>query len=233
MDSNSFWKFYLICCRVADTGLRSGVESEAVRWSRIPYDTRGRGRIFCPTVQLDHFYITLLSWEFLLNRYNFLWNFCWNIILAVYHDFHWVLVATKLLAAKLHSLYVKESEWEIWKVRSWSRNFERVGVGVRHFTSDSATLDAILEWWPLLAWPWWCNRKGCNRDFLTDHKFSMGLRSGEFPDQSITFNSAFWKSSLLFLMKDSGNILEFSSTIWKCLAHIWNGFSLNYINVFV
>jgi len=33
-------------------------------------------RIFCPTptpeVQLNHFYITLLSWEFLLNRYNFL-----------------------------------------------------------------------------------------------------------------------------------------------------------------
>jgi len=23
-------------------------------------------------VQLDHYYITLLSWEFLLNRYNFL-----------------------------------------------------------------------------------------------------------------------------------------------------------------
>jgi len=28
----------------------------------------------------------------------------------------------------------------------------------------------------------------CNRDFLTDHKFSMGLRSDEFPVQSITFN---------------------------------------------
>ena len=26
-------------------------------------------------------------------------------ILAVYHDFHWVLVATKFLTAKLHSLY--------------------------------------------------------------------------------------------------------------------------------
>ena len=31
-------------------------------------------------------------------------------ILAVYHDFHWLLVATKLLTAKLHTLYVKESE---------------------------------------------------------------------------------------------------------------------------
>jgi len=36
-----------------------------------------------------------------------------QIILVVYHDFHWVLVATKLLTAKLHSLNVKESESEI------------------------------------------------------------------------------------------------------------------------
>jgi len=34
-------------------------------------------------------------------------------ILAVYHDFHGVLVATKFLATKLHSLYVKKSESEI------------------------------------------------------------------------------------------------------------------------
>jgi len=44
-----------------------------------------------------------------------------------------MLVATKLLTAKFHSLYVKESESEIlerlelsrkfWKVRSWSRSW--------------------------------------------------------------------------------------------------------------
>jgi len=33
-----------------------------------------------------------------------------QIVLAVYRDFHWVLVATKYLAAKLHSLYVKKPE---------------------------------------------------------------------------------------------------------------------------
>jgi len=58
----------LIYCRDANSGLRSAKED--------------RSRIFCPTqtpeVQLDHFYITLESWELLLNRYNFLWNFCWN-----------------------------------------------------------------------------------------------------------------------------------------------------------
>jgi len=31
-------------------------------------------------------------------------------IFAVHHDFHWLLVATKLLTAKLHSRYVKEPE---------------------------------------------------------------------------------------------------------------------------
>jgi len=31
-------------------------------------------------------------------------------IVAVHHDFYWLLVATKLLAAKLHSRYVKKSE---------------------------------------------------------------------------------------------------------------------------
>jgi len=36
-----------------------------------------------------------------------------QIILAVYHDFRWLLVATKLWTGKLHSRYVKESESEI------------------------------------------------------------------------------------------------------------------------
>jgi len=35
--------------------------------------------------------------------------------LAVCHDIHWVLVATKLLTAKLHSFYVNESKSEILK----------------------------------------------------------------------------------------------------------------------
>jgi len=35
---------------------------------------------FCPTpdVQLDHFWITLLNWEFLLKLYSLFRNFCWN-----------------------------------------------------------------------------------------------------------------------------------------------------------
>ena len=52
-------------------------------------------------------------------------------ILAVYHDFHWLLVATKLLTAKLHSRYVKDSGGDVGE-------FGKVGVG--YFTFDSATL---------------------------------------------------------------------------------------------
>ena len=81
---------------------------------------------FCcltPEVHLDpFFYITLLSWEFLLKWYNFFWNF-WH------HNFHWLLIATKLLTTKVNFVYVKESESEIfWKDR------------VIHFTTDSVTL---------------------------------------------------------------------------------------------
>ena len=45
---------------------------------------------------------------------------------AVNHDFHWLLIATKLLAAKLHYLPVKEME-------SGVGNFGKIGVGSRKF----------------------------------------------------------------------------------------------------
>jgi len=48
-------------------------------------------------------------------------------ILAVYHDLHSLLVATKWSTAKLHLCDAEESEI-----------FRKAGVG--HFTSDSATL---------------------------------------------------------------------------------------------
>jgi len=58
-------------------------------------------------------------------------------ILAVYHDFHWLLVAVKLLTAKLNSRYVNESGVAVG-------NFGKVRVGVGHFTTDfTALLSAI------------------------------------------------------------------------------------------
>jgi len=39
----------------------------------------------------------------------------------------------------------------------------------------------------------------CNRDFVIDHKFSITLRSGEFPRQSNTFYLCFLKIVFTFL----------------------------------
>ena len=83
-------------------------------------------------VQLDHFLHHIAKLRIPVEMIPFLLKrLLIQIIIAVFHDFHWLLVATKLLTAKLYSLYVKESVvGNIWKV----------GVGVRHFTSDSPTL---------------------------------------------------------------------------------------------
>jgi len=50
-----------------------------------------------------------------------------------------LLVATKLLTAKLHSCYAKESESRVANFgKAGVENFAKAGVG--HFTPDSATL---------------------------------------------------------------------------------------------
>jgi len=67
---------------------------------------------FCPTqeVQLNHFRHHIPKLGIPVEMVQFFWNFNWNRIHAVYRDFHWLLVATKLLTAKLDARYVKESE---------------------------------------------------------------------------------------------------------------------------
>jgi len=46
-----------------------------------------------------------------------------HTILSVYHDFHCMLVAAKLLTAKLHSCYAKESEYRESRVGRRCRKF--------------------------------------------------------------------------------------------------------------
>jgi len=67
---------------------------------------------FCPTpeVQLDHFLHHAPKLGIPVEMVQFLLKLLLKQrILAVYHDFYWLLVATKLLSAKLHSVYVMES----------------------------------------------------------------------------------------------------------------------------
>ena len=115
--------------------------------SRVGFLTTLGDGFFCPTpkVQLDHFLHHTPKLGIPVEMVQFLMKLLSKQrILALYRDFHWVFVATKFLTAKLYSLYVKESEIlersesEIWKGRS--RKFGKAGVGVGHFTSDSATL---------------------------------------------------------------------------------------------
>ena len=44
----------------------------------------------------------------------------------------------------------------------------------------------------------------CNQKFFTGHRFSMGLRSGEFPGQSNTFNFCYLKTVFTFLVERHG-----------------------------
>jgi len=109
-------------------------ESEVFGWNRgrIPNDTRSRSRCRSRIFLSDSDSRSPIGW--FLHHTPKLWipvdmlqflmkHLLKQRILAVHHDFHWVLVATKILTAKLHPHSAQES-----------------GVGVGHFTSESATL---------------------------------------------------------------------------------------------
>ena len=91
---------------------------------------------FCPTpsadAQLDHFYITLLNWEFWLKWYNFFWKFCW--------------IRGFLLCTTISIDFNSQISFSLCQGLGVG-NFGKVGV--LYFTSDSATLletrDAFYE----------------------------------------------------------------------------------------
>jgi len=149
---------------------RSCKVSEVFGWcrSRIPNNSRSsslcRSRIFCPTptpeVQLDHFLHHTPKLGIPVEMVQFLLKILLKQrFLAVHYDFHWLLIATKLLTAKLHPfmLGVEVGSRKLWEGRNLepeSKILERsesgvgvgncrkvgAGVGVGYFTSDSATL---------------------------------------------------------------------------------------------
>ena len=126
----SYWKFSLKALPTNSSALRNNIfvriwffistsfenkvsESQGVgvARSRIPKNISSRiKKIRLRKSNWIIFYIALISCESLLKSSNFFWYFYRNRILAVYHDFHWLLVATKMWTAKLDSHYVKESE---------------------------------------------------------------------------------------------------------------------------
>ena len=78
--------------------------------SRIRNNTRSQSQNFLSDSESrigSFFTLHSLSWEFLLKWYTFFWTFCWNRILAVHHDFHWLLQNCNSQTTFNHSLYVK------------------------------------------------------------------------------------------------------------------------------
>jgi len=114
---------------------RGRKDSEVFGWSRIPKNSRSR--IVYPTLEVQFNHCSHHT-----PRLGVVTRACRNGAIsfveaenfAVYHAFHSLLVATKLLTAKLHSCYAKES---------WVGNFGKVGVG--HFNSDCATVLDLLN----------------------------------------------------------------------------------------
>jgi len=113
--------YYKVATRVA--------KSEVSVWSRIPNNTRGGSRIFLSdtdsVISIASFLHHTLKLGIPVEMVQFLMKLLLKQrILAMYYDFHCVLVATKFVTVKLHSLYVKESG---------VGNFGKVGVGSRIF----------------------------------------------------------------------------------------------------
>jgi len=68
---------------------------------------------FCSTWLI--FYITLLSWEFLLKWYNFLWNFCWNREFLLCTTISIESVATKFLQPNYIHFMLRSRSPKFWK----------------------------------------------------------------------------------------------------------------------
>ena len=126
---------------------RSCKVSEVFGWcrSRIPDNSRSsslcRSRIFCPTptpeVQLDHFLHHTPKLGIPVEMVQFLLKLLLKQrFLAVHYDFHWLLIATKLLTAKLHPFMLRGRSRESETLGGSEsgagvENFGKVGVGSR------------------------------------------------------------------------------------------------------
>ena len=68
----------------------------------------------------------------------------------VYHDFHWLPIATKLLTAKLHSRHVKELSRKFWKGQTFYLWLCTAGGDACTGSSTSNSLYDEKNWAPQL-----------------------------------------------------------------------------------
>jgi len=112
-------------------GLRSRKESEVFGWSRIPNNTESR--IFLSS---SNYGCPIGSFFFKSGILVEMAQFVLELLLK--QTSCCVSQFPLILTAKFHSLYVKELESEFPTRKFWK-------VGVRYFTSDSATLQSTIE----------------------------------------------------------------------------------------
>ena len=165
MDSNSFWKFYLIFCRDANSGLGSGKELFFFSGAGFLTTLRSESDILSdsgsPTGSLLHH---TPSWEFLLNWYDFLWNFCWNrFLLRTTISDECLLVQNSWPPNFIHFILRSRSR-KFWKYRSWIQTFylRLLNPGCHTWMLASISLVMVVQ------------SNFCNRDFLTDHIYQWG-----------------------------------------------------------
>jgi len=117
---------------------QSRKESEVFGWSQICNNTSSWSWKFCLTleVQLNYFLHHTPELRIPVEMVQFLMKLLLKqIIVAMYHDFHWVLVATKFLTAKLHSFMLRSCSQE-----SQSKTLERLKL-------ESDILPPTLQPW--------------------------------------------------------------------------------------
>jgi len=88
--------------------MRSRKRSEVFGWSQIPKNTKGWISYPTPEVELNHFLHHTSTLGFPVEIVQFFKKHVLKQrILAVYCDFHWLLVATTFIITKFYSRYVK------------------------------------------------------------------------------------------------------------------------------
>jgi len=118
--------------------------SEVFGWSWIPNNTRSRSQTFLSDSGSEiglFFYITLLSWVFLLQWYDFFWNFLETDDSCCLPQFPLSASCYTIVDSQTFIYFILKCQ-RFWKGGRRSRKFGKVGVGVGHYTSDSATLVA-------------------------------------------------------------------------------------------
>ena len=146
IDSNPCRKLFFMW-----KGLLARVAESVFVWSRIPNNTRSRSRIYFVRLRLgkSNWIIFYILWY---NFFNFFWNLLKQRIIAMYHDFHWVLLQN-CWHPNFIRVMLRSRSRKMWKGRTFYLRPRNRGV-------DSGAPRVWQAW--LMPWArLWRVRKNC------------------------------------------------------------------------